>query len=40
MKKLIIYILLLAALFSGITACKKDFLDRYHQTSITPELFF
>lgn len=40
MKKLIIYILLLAALFSGITACKKDFLDRYPQTSIPPELFF
>ncbi|QEC51637.1 putative outer membrane starch-binding protein [Anseongella ginsenosidimutans] len=36
MKKLILLISCLA----GLTSCKKDFLDRYPQTDISPELFF
>src|SRR4051812_3005910 len=37
MKKYIIYILFVAVTFS---ACKKDALDRFPQTAISPNLFF
>ncbi len=33
-------ILLMAALMVSAVSCQKDFLDRYPQTSITPEVFF
>lgn len=32
--------LVLGALTLSLTGCQKDFLDRYPQTSITPEVFF
>lgn len=38
MKKLTCYIVAGSLLFAG--ACKKGFLDRYPQTTISPELFF
>ena len=38
MKKIPYYIL--AGALVTTTACKKDFLDRYPQTTISPELFF
>lgn len=37
MKKLSYYILLITVIAAS---CKKDFLDRYPQTTISPELFF
>lgn len=37
MKKVIYYLFALVIL---ATSCKKDFLDRYPQTTISPELFF
>ncbi|MEC3879573.1 RagB/SusD family nutrient uptake outer membrane protein [Parapedobacter sp. 10938] len=33
-------ILFLVALAAVATSCQKDFLDRYPQTSVTPEVFF
>lgn len=38
MKKITYYIL--AGMLIVSSACKKDFLDRYSQTTISPELFF
>lgn len=38
MKKILYYILAGSLITTG--ACKKDFLDRYPQTTISPELFF
>lgn len=34
------YLLILSAVFIGLGSCKKDFLDLYPQTTISPELFF
>lgn len=34
------FYILLAGLLIGASACKDDFLDRYPQTSISPEAFF
>lgn len=36
MKKITVFIVLL----TGLSACQDDFLDRYPQTDISPELFF
>ena len=35
-----IYIIPVATILCFSTACKKDFLDRFPQTQITPEVFF
>lgn len=34
------YLLILSAFLVGLGACKKDFLDLYPQTTISPEVFF
>ena len=38
MKQLLLSIVTLVLL--SLAACKKEFLDRYPQTSIAPDLFF
>jgi len=40
MKKYFFYIMFLPALLAVLASCKKDFLDRYPETSIPPDLFF
>jgi hypothetical protein len=40
MKKNIFYIIAFLAVLSVLASCKKDFLDRYPQTSVPPDLFF
>jgi hypothetical protein len=40
MKKTFLYTITILTLLSVLSSCKKDFLDRYPQTSIPPDLFF
>src|SRR5688500_9877986 len=40
MKKNFFYIITCVMLLSILASCKKNFLDRFPQTSIPPELFF
>ena len=40
MKKFINQYIFLVGLIAITTSCKKDFMDRYPQTSVPPELFF
>ncbi len=40
MQKKFLYTILSGILFLLLSSCKKDFLDRYPQTSIPPDLFF
>lgn len=40
MKKNLFYIITFLALLSVLASCKKNFLDRYPQTSVPPDLFF
>lgn len=36
----ILYVLIFSILMTGALSCKKDYMDRYPQTSIPPDLFF
>jgi len=40
MKKSILYIIIAAMMLIAATSCKKNFMDRFPQTSIPPDLFF